>query len=92
MSLGDLACQNLALTNPVTIVRAANGADMSAATTLAAGDRHKRTRRVSKVRIPLVPDLVPASQASQVSRAAVTPGTLPGSPRRRPPRDDKARH
>jgi hypothetical protein len=50
----------------------------------AAGDRLQRLRRVSQVRIQLVPGIVPASQASSVSRVAVTPGGLPASPRRRP--------
>ena len=40
----------------------------------AAGDRLQRPRRVSQVRIQLVPGIVPASQASSVSRVAVTPG------------------
>jgi hypothetical protein len=44
----------------------------------AAGDRLQRLRRVSQVRIQLVPGIVPASQASSVSRVAVTPGRPPG--------------
>jgi hypothetical protein len=51
-------------------------------TTRAAGDRLQRARRVSQIRIQLVPGIVPASQASSVSRVVVTPGGLPGSPRR----------
>ena len=87
MSHGSLGCQDSDLRNPVMVVLDGNGAAMPATIKHhpAAGDRHHRTRRVSKVRIPLVPDIVPASQASRVSRAAVTPGTLPGSPRRRSP-------
>ena len=65
-----------------------NGAAVSVTIiiTRAAGDRLQWARRVSRVRIQLVPDLVPASQASSASRVAVTPGGLPGSPRRRPTR------
>jgi hypothetical protein len=37
-------------------------------TTRAAGDRLQRARRVSQIRIQLVPGIVPASQASSVSR------------------------
>jgi hypothetical protein len=48
-----------------------------------AGGRHRRSRRVSKVRIQLVPGVVPASQASSASRVVVTPDSRPGSPRRR---------
>jgi len=62
-----------------------NGAAVSVAIiiiTRAAGDRLQWARRVSQVRIQLVPDLVPASQASSASRVVVTPGGLPGSPRR----------
>ena len=61
-----------------------NGAAVSVTIiiTRAAGDRLQRARRVSQVRIQLVPDLVPASQASSASRVVVTPGGLPGSPRR----------
>ena len=93
MSHGDPGGRDPGLTGPGPVVDSSvvgssvvdrNGAAVSVTViiTRAAGDRLQRARRVSQVRIQLVPGIVPASQASSVSRVVVTPGGLPGSPRR----------
>jgi len=92
VSLGDPGGRGPGLAGPGPIIDSrvvdssvdGNGAAVSVTIiiTRAAGDRLQWARRVSQVRIQLVPDLVPASQASSASRVVVTPGGLPGSPRR----------
>ena len=92
MSLGDPGGRGPGAAGPGPIIDSSvddssvdgNGAAVSVTIiiTRAAGDRLQWARRVSQVRIQLVPDLVPASQASSASRVVVTPGGLPGSPRR----------
>jgi hypothetical protein len=79
VSHGDPGGRDPGLAGPGPVVDS-NGPAVSVTviTIRAAGDRLQRLRRVSQVRIQLVPGIVPASQASSVSRVAVTP--------RRPPR------
>jgi hypothetical protein len=78
VSRGDPAGRDPGLTGPGPVVGSSvvggsvvdhNGAAVSVTiiTTRAAGDRLQRARRVSQVRIQLVPGIVPASQASSVS-------------------------
>ena len=78
------------LASPVSVIIRAgivdgNGAAMSAtiSTTVQRASAGHGPRRMSKVRIQLVPGVVPASQASSASRVVVTPDSRPGSPRRR---------
>ena len=86
MSRGDPGGRDPGLTGPGRVVDSSildsNAVSVTIITTRAAGDRLQRARRVSQIRIQLVPGIVPASQASSVSRVVVTPGDLPGSPRR----------
>ena len=85
MSRGDPGGRDPGLTGPGRVVDSSildSNAGSVTVITRAAGDRLRRARRVSQVRIQLVPGIVPASQASSVSRVVVTPGGLPGSPRR----------
>ena len=86
MSRGDPGGRDPGLTGPGRVVDSSildsNAVSVTIITTRAAGDRLQRARRVSQIRIQLVPGIVPASQASSVSRVVVTPGGLPGSPRR----------
>ena len=86
MSRGDPGGRDPGLTGPGRVVDSSildsNAVSVTIITTRAAGDRLQWARRVSQISIQLVPGIVPASQASSVSRVVVTPGGLPGSPRR----------